>query len=148
MRPTDPRREARFALLIGSGSRRQLRSHRTRTMLTSRPVEAAQVEPVVSANKHTKTTKSRRNRGGETRQIGIATEVLTPLTRERGEERAARGLSAASPRDLHASSWSLRKARTALWPPNPKLLLSATSLESSRARLGMQSRSHCGSGVS
>jgi hypothetical protein len=101
MRPTEPRREARFAPLIGPGlagqnpdvvlpafcdlplgsvdqrswsastcaapdliadvsaltSAHTLRSHRTRTMLTSRPVEAAPVEPVVSANKHTKQPK-------------------------------------------------------------------------------------------
>src|SRR6266508_6007661 len=65
-----------------------------------------------------------------------------------GSQRA----TAANPRNAaggsHASSWTLRKARTALWPPNPKLLLRATSMESSRAWLGMQSRSHCGSAVS
>jgi hypothetical protein len=38
--------------------------------------------PKVEARRH-------RNRGGETRQIGIATEVLTLLTRERGGKAAA-----------------------------------------------------------
>ena len=56
------------------------------------------VKPIMSTGHDTKQPNRRRNEGGQTRQIEIATEVLTPLTRERGEDsptrsgpRAARG---------------------------------------------------------
>jgi hypothetical protein len=45
-------------------------------------------------------------------------------------------------------STNLRRMRTALWPPKPKLLLRATRTGSWRASFGTQSTSQSGSGVS
>ncbi len=52
-------------------------------MLHPRPVEAVQVEPIVSANKHTKQLSVAETEAARLARIGITTEMLTLLTRER-----------------------------------------------------------------